>query len=149
MKLSEHFTLEEATVSQTAARLGIDNQPDELMLGELRITAAFMEDVRRVLGNRPITVTSWYRCPALEQAIAPNSGSSGHHPKGGAVDFICPGFGSPYEVACALATSKVKFGQLIYEYRSWIHISRIPVEKPINRIITIDHMGVIPGIIKR
>lgn len=149
MNLTPNFTLEEAITSQTAARLGIDNTPSAEMLEELRITATFMEGVRKALGNRPIKVTSWYRCPALEKAIAPNSGSAGHHPKGAAVDFICPGFGTPFLIACALATSSIKFGQLIYEYKTWVHISRLPVERPINRIITIDQLGVIPGIIQR
>ena len=101
MRLSAHFTLEEATVSQTAARMGIDNTPDDAMIVEIIKTARFMEGVRSVLG-KPITVTSWYRCPALERVvanIAPGRPLSGHHPLGAAVDFICPGYGTPFEVA--------------------------------------------------
>ncbi|MCC7173262.1 MAG: peptidase M15A [Planctomycetes bacterium] len=150
MKLSEHFTLEEATVSETAARMGIDNSPDEAMLEELRKTAAFMEGVRAMLG-KPILVTSWYRCPELERVvanIAPGRPLSGHHPRGGAVDFICPGFGSPYVVARQLASAvdRLGVGQLIYEFGRWVHISRLPVPNPINRVITIDTAGVRVGI---
>ena len=150
MKLSEHFTLEEATVSQTAARMGIDNTPDDAMLQEMIKTAEFMEGVRETLG-KPITVTSWYRCPDLERAvagIAPGRPLSGHHPKGAAVDFICPGFGSPLMVAQRLATEvdRLGIGQLIYEFGGWVHISRLPVA-PVNRVITIDQRGVQAGII--
>jgi hypothetical protein len=34
MKISENFTLEELTKSQTAKRLGIDNTPDARTVGE-------------------------------------------------------------------------------------------------------------------
>jgi len=149
MQLSPHFTLAEATVSQTAARLGIDNTPTPEILAEIQKTALFMESVRDRLDSKPIIVTSWYRCPELEIQIAGRLSSSGHHPLGGAVDFICPRFGTPFEIASRLATSNVPFGQLIYEFGAWVHISRLPVTKPINRIITIDKFGVVPGIIHR
>lgn len=150
MNLSEHFTLQEATVSETAARMGIDNTPSAAMVDELRITALFMERVRAVLG-RPILVTSWYRCAALERVvanIAPGRPLSGHHPLGAAVDFICPGFGTPLAVAQRLATAvdQLRIGQLIYEYGRWVHISRLPVA-PINRVITIDARGVLVGVV--
>ena len=150
MKLSEHFTLAEATVSQTAARMGIDNTPDDAMVQEIIKTAQFMEGVRATLG-KPITVTSWYRCSDLERAvagIAPGRPLSGHHPLGAAVDFICPGYGTPFEVARRLAVwaDNLGIGQLIYEFDAWVHISRLPVPNPINRIITIDTAGCRPGI---
>lgn len=150
MNLSPHFTLYEATVSQTAARMGIDNQPDAEMLTSLRQTAAFMERIRSVLGH-PIVVTSWYRCPELERVvagIAPGRALSGHHPLGAAVDFICPAYGSPCDVATRLSAmvDPLGIGQLIYEYGAWVHISRLPVA-PVNRIITIDGRGVQVGIV--
>lgn len=147
MNLSEHFTLAEATVSQTAARAGIDNTPDAAMIEELRKTAQFMEHVRDVLG-KPITVTSWYRCPALEDVIAPGRRTVGHHPLGAAVDFICPGYGSPLEIAARLSTmsAALGIGQIIYEFGAWVHISRLPVA-PINRVLTIDKRGVQVGVV--
>lgn len=147
MNLSEHFTLEEATVSQTAARMGIDNTPDAQMIDSLRITAQFMEHVRDILG-KPIVVTSWYRCPDLEAVIAPGKRAVGHHTLGAAVDFICPAYGSPIEIASRLSTmsAALGIGQLIYEFGSWVHISRLPVA-PINRVLTIDGRGVQVGIV--
>lgn len=150
MNLSPHFTLQEAIVSETAARMGIDNRPDDAMIAALRMTAQFMERVRSVLGH-PIVVTSWYRCPDLERVvagIAPGRPLSGHHPLGAAVDFICPRYGSPLDVATRLSAmvDPLGVGQLIYEYGSWVHISRLPVA-PVNRIITIDQRGVQVGIV--
>ncbi len=151
MRLSPHFTLQEAIVSQTAARLGIDNNPTSAMIENLKETAHFMEQVRSFLGNNPITVTSWYRCSELEKVIVGRENSLGHHPLGAAVDFICPSFGTPYEVATAIAqkASFLKYGQLIYEFGAWVHISRLPVKLLINRTITIDKFGVVSGIINR
>lgn len=147
MNLSEHFTLAEATVSQTAARQGIDNTPDAQMIDSLRNTAQFMEHVRDILG-KPVVVTSWYRCPDLEAVIAPGKRAVGHHTLGAAVDFICPGYGSPLEIASRLSTmtAALGIGQLIYEFGSWVHISRLPVA-PVNRILTIDKRGVLVGIV--
>lgn len=151
MKLSEHFTLLEATTSQTAAYLGIDNTPSAAMEVELMETAAFMEEVREVLGGKPILVTSWYRCPDLERAVAKikeGAPLTGHHPLGAAVDFICPGFGTPIEVCNHLTRylEQLKIGQLINEYDRWTHISRLSVPNPINRVLTIDGLGVRSGI---
>ena len=152
-RLSEHFTLQEATISQTASMLGIDNSPDDKLLLEMMQTAQFMEEIRKALGERPITVTSWYRCPDLERAItgiAPGHLLTGHHPKGAAVDFICPGYGTPLDICLHLKNQadRLGIGQLIYEYRKWVHISRLPVPNPaINRFLTIDEKGTRSGIL--
>ena len=44
MQLSEHFSLEEATHSDTATRLGISNQPDAQQLENMKTAAAGMEN---------------------------------------------------------------------------------------------------------
>jgi len=152
-RLSEHFTLAEAITSQEAARRGIANIPDDVMIVELMKTATFMEGVRRALGSHPIVVTSWYRCEELERVVAglrPAQKSTGHHPLGAAVDFICPGYGTPMDIGLRLRgmVDELSIGQLIYEYQRWIHISRIGVPRPdVNRVITIDIRGVRSGIL--
>jgi len=47
------------------------------------------------------------------------------HIQGYAVDFTCPGFGTPKEVAKKIAESDIKYDQLIYE-GTWIHLSVDP-----------------------
>jgi len=42
MKLSDHFTLEELTVSESAARKGLDNTPDNDALHDLKRLAGFL-----------------------------------------------------------------------------------------------------------
>lgn len=69
MQLSNHFTLEEFTHSQTAARLGIGNQVPAQVMPALQRTAEGLEGVRMRLGNRPLVISSGYRSPALNTAI--------------------------------------------------------------------------------
>ncbi|EHR71651.1 hypothetical protein BurJ1DRAFT_2828 [Burkholderiales bacterium JOSHI_001] len=119
-KLSEHFTLEEFTASQTAARKGIDNTPDAAALRNLSRLAATLEVVRAALGHKPIVVSSGYRCPALNTAIGGAKGS--FHTKGLAVDFTVKDFGTVLATARAIARLDIPRDQIIYEYGRWIHL---------------------------
>ena len=57
MNLSEHFTLEEATYSETAVRQGIDNQPSTVQLENMKTAAQKLEQLRAVTG--PLKINSW------------------------------------------------------------------------------------------
>jgi hypothetical protein len=118
--LTAHFALEELACTQHRE---FDNRPPPEVVGALRVTAARMEDVRRLLGDRTITVSSGYRCPALNRAVGGSRTSA--HLSGHAVDFNCYGFGDPLAVCRALAESEIAFDQLIEE-GSWCHISFDP-----------------------
>ena len=65
MKASPHFTIEELTFSETATRKDINNTPSQEVLDNLLITAWSMENVRELLNNNPILISSGYRCLAL------------------------------------------------------------------------------------
>ena len=123
MKLSEHFNLNEFTISQTATRKNIDNTPSDAIIERLRMLAATLEQVRGLLGNSPIRISSAYRCKELNRAIG--SVDTSAHVLGYAVDFSCPIFGTPKEVAQEIAKSAIKFDQLIFE-QNWIHLSVDP-----------------------
>ena len=123
MNLTEHFTLEEATYSETAARLGIDNQPNAQQLENMKKAAQGMEEVRALLG-KSIHINSWIRLPAVNEAVGGSKVSS--HMDGWAVDFTCKDFGTPLMVAKAIADAGIKFDQLIHEYATWTHISFAP-----------------------
>ena len=124
MQLSAHFTLAEATRSDTAQRLGISNQPDARELRTLKATAERMEQVRELLGGNPILVSSWFRSAEVHRAVGGVPNSS--HRTGQAVDFTCPGYGSVTDVCRALARSNVEFDQVIWEYGRWCHIGFAP-----------------------
>lgn len=130
--LSLHFTLEEATLSQEAARRGIDNlSPPGKVIEVAQKTALQMEVVRGVL-NSPIHINSWIRCLSLNRALG--SKDSSQHILGSAVDFISPQFGSPFRICQYLLGFKplIKWDQLILEH-TWVHISWNFVLPEINR----------------
>lgn len=121
MKLSEHFSLEELVYSDTAKRRGIDNSPSIAVQSNLTRLAVALEAVRKAVGA-PITVSSGYRCPALNKAVGGAANSA--HLTGLAADITAKGL-TPRQVAEAIVKAGVKFDQLIYE-GTWIHFGLAP-----------------------
>ena len=138
--LSPHFTLDELTVSQTAARLGLDNDPPPEVLAALKRTALGLEAVRVRLGGAPILVSSGYRSPAVNAAVG--GSPSSQHMRGEAVDFTSPRFGTPRQIVDALADSDVPYDQLILEFGRWVHISFSAL--PRRHALVIDRSGTRP-----
>lgn len=139
--ISEHFSFDEATVTQHV-RQGVHNTPTAQELHTMKRTALKMEKVRYLLGNKAILINSWYRSPQINKIVGGSPTSQ--HTFGEAVDFICPSFGSPYEI-CKLLRDKVeliRYDQLIYEY-TWVHISFAFVTKkePRKQVLTITPAG--------
>lgn len=146
MNLSEHFTLEELTFSQTAARLGIANEPPPRIVENLTFLASRLEEVRALL-KAPMVVSSGYRSPALNDAVGGSSTSQ--HRFGLAVDFVAPAFGDPFEVAQAIAASSIAFDQLILEFGKWVHVS-FTRNPPRRQALSVYKPGVYaPGILQR
>lgn len=137
MQLSEHFTLHEAIRSATAKRVGIRNMPPGDILENMKVAADGMEAIRELCGNRPVIVSSWYRCPDLNKAIGGSKTSD--HMTGYAIDFTIPRFGSPFDVADEIERSDIQFDQLIHEKRRWTHISFSP--KMRNQTLTLPPEG--------
>ena len=140
MQLTEHFTLEEATASATAAAHGINNQPpSDGIRFNIQKTAQQMEQVRSLLGNNPIRVSSWFRCDEVNALVGGVANSA--HAKGLAVDFTCPDFGSILDVCHAIEQSDIQFDQLIWEFGSWVHIGFCNCPQPRRQILTIHKGG--------
>jgi len=120
--LTTHFTLDEFLISQTAAREGINNIPDNKSLQNLQKLAELLEKVRTALGNNALVISSGYRSPELNKRIGGAADSA--HMYGLAADFTAPHYGSPFNVALAISQLKdtLDYDQLIYEYGSWVHI---------------------------
>src|SRR5436309_11894573 len=93
MMLSEHFSLEELTASEVAARAGIDNTPSSEAMRNLLRLAEGLEMVRAALDNNAIHVTSGYRSLQLNQMVGGSKNSM--HIEGLAADIICAAFGPP------------------------------------------------------
>jgi hypothetical protein len=121
MNLSEHFTLEEGTYSETAVRMHIDNQPSEKQLQNMKIAAEHLELVRELSG--PMRVNSWLRLPAVNEAVGGSKISS--HMDGWAIDCSSSTH-TPYELCQIVKNAGIKFDQMIHEYGRWMHISFAP-----------------------
>ena len=124
MKLSRNFSLAEMVSSDAARALGDANRPTPEHLASLRVLALGMEQVRAILGNRPITIESAYRSQRVNEAVGGVDGSA--HALGLAADFTVDGMASS-AVARALSASVLVFDQLILESsRGVCHISFAP-----------------------
>lgn len=119
-RLSAHFTLAEMTHSATAARKGIANVVTPEVERQLFLTADRMEGVRALLGDKPISILSGYRSDAVNKAVGGSKTSA--HRTGHAVDFICPSFGTPAQVAAHLAKHLKSYDQIIEEFGQWVHV---------------------------
>jgi hypothetical protein len=131
-------------MSQTAARKGINNTPGPKEIEALTRTAQTMEDVRTILGNKPVLISSGYRSPKLNKAIGGSSTSA--HMSGLAADFSCPGFGTPLAICKELKPhmGELEVDQLIYEYATWVHLG-LTNGTPRHQTLTIDNKGTRSG----
>lgn len=137
MTLSEHFTLDEFTHSKTATRMGASNAPPLELLPALKRTAKGLEAVRTLLGDLPITVSSGYRSPMVNNLVG--SKPSSQHLLGQAVDFTCPAFGTPEQIMRRIVSSGIEYDQCLLEFNSWVHISFN--DKPRRQALVIDRNG--------
>lgn len=121
IQITRHFSKQEALITSQQ----VPNIPNSQEWERIQNTAENMEIVRAILGRRPIKVSSWFRSEAVNVRVGGSKTSE--HRLGAALDFTCPAFGSPYEVARCIASyaSIVNYNQLIYE-QSWVHISFPP-----------------------
>ena len=123
MKLSKNFALSEITHSNTAKRLGIDNEPTETHLQNMQhLVDNLLQPLRDAVG--PIRVSSGYRNPALNRAIG--GSRSSQHCKGEALDiqFWQNGKMMNELIYEWILDSGLEFDQMINEFDfAWIHIS--------------------------
>ena len=138
LRLSPHFSLAELT---TTRQRELKNTPPAKIVAVLRQTAARMEDVRRLLGDHPITVNSGYRSQAVNAAVGGSKTSD--HRTGHAVDFTCRSFGDPRRICRILASTDLPFDQLIDE-GTWVHISFSPRNR--RQVLTKAGRGYVEGL---
>jgi zinc D-Ala-D-Ala carboxypeptidase len=137
MNLSPHFTLDELTHTDHRE---IDNSPNQTEIENLQRLANFLEEVKTVLGGKPVMISSGFRCKALNDAVG--SKDSSQHRVGCAADFRVPGM-TPDEVVRAIIASGIGYQQIIREFDRWTHIS-VPNqadETPRKQALIIDKQG--------
>jgi uncharacterized protein YcbK (DUF882 family) len=137
MNLSPNFTLDELTHTDHRE---IDNSPNQAEIENLQRLANFLEEVKTVLGGKPVMISSGFRCKALNDAVG--SKDSSQHRVGCAADFRVPGM-TPDEVVRAIIASGIGYQQIIREFDRWTHIS-VPNqadETPRKQALIIDKQG--------
>ncbi len=128
-QLSPHLSLAEATASDTAKRLGIDNTPKPEHTANLMALAnTIFEPIRAHFGV-PIYVSSGYRSKALNDAT-PGASTTSQHSLGQALDLDQDGKGNGVTNAEVFRFIKdtLPFDQLIWEFGDdhnpdWVHVS--------------------------
>jgi hypothetical protein len=137
VNLSPHFTLEELTHTDHRE---FDNTPNDAEKNNLKRLAEFLEQVKDVLGGKPIMVNSAFRCKQVNDAVG--SKDTSQHRIGCAADIRVPGM-TPDEVVKAVIASGIGYDQIIREFDRWTHIS-VPntiTDTPRRQALIIDKTG--------
>jgi hypothetical protein len=136
-QLTPNFSLEELTHTDHRE---FDNTPNDAELANLVRLADFLEQVKAVLGGKPIMVNSAFRCKQVNDAVG--SKDSSQHRIGCAADLRVPGM-TPDEVVKAIIASKIGYDQVIREFDRWTHISvpNTPDTAPRRQALIIDKQG--------
>ena len=127
MKLTENFSLNELTKSQTAERKGINNTPSAEHQENLKsLCEMILQPIRDHFGQ-VVSVSSGYR--SQELCVAIGSSTQSQHAKGQASDFEI--FGVSNKELADYIDQNLDYDQLILEYwkgedepnSGWVHCS--------------------------
>ena len=137
MMLTPHFSLEELTVTDHRE---FDNAPNDMEKNNLNRLAALLEQVKEVLGGKPVMVNSAFRSKQVNDAVG--SKDTSQHRLGCAADIRVPGM-TPDAVVRAVIASGIPFDQIIREFDRWTHISvpNQPGTTPRKQALIIDRAG--------
>ena len=140
MLLSPHFSLEELTVTDHRE---FDNTPNSSEINNLKRVADLLEQVKTLIGGKPIMVNSAFRCKQVNDAVG--SKDTSQHRVGCAADIRVPGM-TPDDVVKAVMASGIGYDQIIREFNSWTHISvpNNPSGTPRKQALIIDKQGTRP-----
>ena len=137
MNITPHFTLDELT---TTDHREFDNTPNDQELENLKRLADMLEQVKVVLGGKPIMVNSAFRSKKVNDAVG--SKDTSQHRIGCAADIRVPGM-TPDAVVRKVIASGIAFDQIIREFDRWTHIS-VPSSvdtAPRKQALIIDKAG--------
>ena len=152
-QLTANFTLEELTHTDHRE---LDNTPtttEKCIIDGKEVTvnayanmlrlAVFLEEVKKILGGKPIMVNSGFRSEAVNTAVG--SKNTSDHRRGCAADIRVPGM-TPDEVTRAIIASDLPYPQVIREFNSWTHVAMVTNEgdAPKKSKLIIDKAGTRP-----
>jgi zinc D-Ala-D-Ala carboxypeptidase len=132
MQLTNNFTLEELTKSETALRQNIDNTPTDDIVANLRTLAEnVLQPVRDHFG-KGVKVNSGFRSMAVNAAVGGVQGAKpSDHTRGLAADIEIPGV--PNAELAQWIEANLEYTQVILEFYTqgipdsgWVHVSFDP-----------------------
>jgi putative chitinase len=135
--MTPHFTLAELTHTDHRE---LENIPNETELTNIQRLAEFLENLKTLLGGKPIMVNSAFRSKAVNDAVG--SKDTSQHRLGCAADIRVPSM-TPDAVVRAIIASDLAYDQVIREFDRWTHVS-IPNESsraPRKQALIIDKQG--------
>ena len=135
--MTPHFTLDELTHTDHRE---LDNTPNESEIANIQRLAEFLEQVKEVLGGKPIMVNSAFRSKAVNDAVG--SKDTSQHRIGCAADIRVPTM-MPDQVVRAIIASGIGYDQIIREFDRWTHVSvpNTPEAAPRRQALIIDRAG--------
>jgi len=152
-QLSEHFSVEELTHTDHRE---LDNTPTttekciidgkEVLVNavaNLPRLAGFLEQVKTLVGGKPVMVNSAFRSEAVNTSVG--SKNTSDHRRGCAADIRVAGM-TPDEVTRAIIASDLPYQQVIREFDRWTHVSITTNEgdTPKKSKLIIDKSGTRP-----
>jgi len=136
--ISKHISYKEGVYSITAIRKGIDNEPNEEQLSNMKLVAEKIFEPVRTHFKVPIKVNSFFRSPDLNKAIGGSTKSQ--HCKGQAID-IDDTYGKVKNSDIYWwIKENLDFDQIIWEFGNndnpnWVHVSYVSPEENRNRCL--------------
>ena len=119
-KITNNFSMEEFTRSETADKLGIKNEPDSrAKLAIVNLCTKLLQPLRDIYG-KPIHINSGYRCPELNKAVG--GVATSQHQKGEAADLSIDGKAG--DLLELIEENHLPFDQaILYRKRNFLHVS--------------------------
>jgi len=135
--MTPHFTLDELTHTDHRE---LENIPNETELANIQRLAEFLENLKTLLGGKPIMVNSAFRSKAVNDAVG--SKDTSQHRLGCAADLRVPSM-TPDEVVRAIIASDLGYDQVIREFDRWTHVSipNVAGIAPRKQALIIDKQG--------
>lgn len=144
MKLSENFSLQELTKSETALRFGMKNEPSDADIQNLKMLCEKVLQPIRDNFKMGVKVNSGFRHPEVNAKVGGSKTSD--HCKGQAADIEIPGLANA-ELASWISKN-MEYTQLILEFYTpgvpdsgWVHVSYDPKNLKKQNLTAISKNG--------
>lgn len=124
MKLTEHFTLDEMTVT---SHKSFDNIPSPAERYNLRLLCEYiLEPLRHFMDDQPMIINSGYRSEKLNHFVG--GAKNSYHTRGLAADIHCKSCSEALKMCFYALVNKLPFAELILCKSAssgsyWVHVA--------------------------